>query len=554
LQYARGAIFFTKKVLDLSKLAGQIVSYSNAYAPRTVTGRLPVNAIELSLFSSQVTAVCDEMGAVLRRSAFSTNIKDRLDFSCAVFDPAGRLCAQAAHIPVHLGSMAFAMRDLVGGSAWEAGDMLIVNDPFLGGTHLPDVTLIAPIFSGADCIGFVANRAHHADIGAQTPGSMPISRSLDEEGLVIAPTHLLRAAVPVADVMHAIMAATANPLQMEGDLAAQVSANRAGVLRLGMLADSMGAAAFAAGLEAINDYGARLAGQALAAIPDGSYHYSDVMDDDGLGRQDIPIAVTVRVSQGQVEVDFEGTAAQVEGNINCPLSVAAAGVLYVFRCLMPEHTPACAGSFATIRLSAPPGCLVNARRPAAVAAGNVETSSRIVDVVTGALAQALPERIPAASQGSMNNLAMGSRSGARCWDYYETIGGGTGGSARGPGLSAVQSHMTNTLNTPVEVLEMAFPLRVRRYQLRTGSGGKGRHRGGDGLIREFEFLQPTSVTLLTERRRHRPWGLQGGGPGLGGENRCGVRQLPGKVSLELAAGDCLTVATPGGGGWGGEAD
>ena len=432
--------------------------------------------------------------------------------------------------------------------------MLIVNDPFLGGTHLPDVTLVAPVFSGASCIGFVANRAHHADIGAHTPGSMPISCSLDEEGLVIPPTLLLRAAEPVPGVMHGILAATANPEQMDGDLAAQISANRTGLQRLGALAGNMGTAAFSAGLAAINDYGARLAAQALAEIPEGCYRYSDVMDDDGLGRQDIPVVVSVRVAQGRVDVDFEGTAAQVEGNINCPLSVAAAGVLYVFRCLMPAHTPACAGSFSRIRLSAPPGCLVNACRPAAVAAGNVETSSRIVDAVTGALAQALPDRIPAASQGSMNNLAMGSRASDHCWDYYETIGGGTGGSARGAGLSAVQSHMTNTLNTPIEVLEMGFPLRVRRYQLRAGSGGSGRHRGGDGLIREFEFLQPTAVTLLTERRRHSPWGLQGGGPGLRGENRSGTRELPGKVSLELAAGDYLSVCTPGGGGWGREGD
>lgn len=514
---------------------------------------MTVNPIELSLFSSQITAACDEMGAVLRRAAFSINIKDRLDFSCAVFDPDGRLCAQAAHIPVHLGSMAFAMADLVERTQWNAGDMLIVNDPFLGGTHLPDVTLIAPLYSNGDCIGFVANRAHHSDIGAQSPGSMPISRSLDEEGLVIPPTHLLRAARPVTDVMPMILAATANPQQMEGDLAAQISANRAGLLRLGTLAESMGAAAFLAGLAAVNDYAARLASRALAGIPDGCYHYSDVMDDDGLGRRDIPIAVTVRVEQGRVEVDFEGTAAQVAGNINCPLSVAAAGVLYVFRCLMPAHTPACAGSFRNIRLTAPPGCLVNARRPAAVAAGNVETSSRIVDVVTGALAQALPDRIPAASQGSMNNLAMGARAGGRSWDYYETIGGGTGGSARGAGLSAVQSHMTNTLNTPIEVLEMEYPIRVRRYQLRAGSGGRGRHCGGEGLIREFEFLQATAVTLLTERRRHSPWGLQGGGPGRRGENRCGARRLPGKLHLNVAAGDCLTVCTPGGGGWGEEA-
>ncbi len=509
-----------------------------------------MNAIELSLFVSQLAAICDEMGAVLRRAAFSTNIKDRLDYSCAVFDPQGELCAQAAHIPVHLGSMAFAMRNLVTQLDWSDGDMVIVNDPYLGGTHLPDVTVVAPVFVHGSCIGFIANRAHHADIGAHTPGSMPVSSSLEEEGLVIAPTHLLRAGVVVTEVWQRVTTATANVAQMQGDLAAQISANQSGVRQLADMAATAGVSGYLAGLSAVNDYAARLARQALERIPNGSYSFSDVMDDDGMGRRDIPVAVTVRVCDGDIEVDFDGTASQVEGNINCPLSVAAAAVLYVFRCLMPAQTPACAGSFRGIRLRAPQGCLVNAQRPAAVAAGNVETSSRIVDAVMGALAQALPEQIPAASQGTMNNLAMGARGNGVCWDYYETMGGGCGAGSRHDGLSAVQSHMTNTLNTPIEVLELNFPVRVNRYQVRHDSGGAGRQRGGDGLIREFHFLAPASVTLLTERRLHAPWGLAGGDSGACGENLLGEKRLPAKASIRVASGECLTVYTPGGGGWG----
>ncbi|MGB5259026.1 MAG: hydantoinase B/oxoprolinase family protein [Gammaproteobacteria bacterium] len=509
-----------------------------------------MNAIELSLFASRIIAVCDEMGAVLRCAAFSTNIKDRLDFSCAVFDPKGRLCAQAAHIPVHLGSMAYAMQDLVDRTDWSPGDMVIVNDPYLGGTHLPDVTLIAPVYAGSRCIGFVANRAHHADIGAQSPGSMPVSRSLDEEGLVIPPTHLLQGGETVSATWQHIIDSTASPLQMEGDLAAQVSANRAGIVRLQQVC---GAAVgrYLAGLDAINAYGERLALHALAAIPDGRYRFEDVMDDDGTGNRDIRIAVELQVSQARVDVDFSGTAGQVTGNINCPLSVAAAAVFYVFRCLMPAHTPACDGSFRALQLHAPAGCLVNARRPAAVAAGNVETSSRIVDVIMGALAQAIPGQLPAASQGTMNNIAMGARGDRHSWDYYETLGGGTGGGYRYPGLSAIQSHMTNTLNTPIEVLELEYPLRIHRYGVRDGSGGAGWHAGGDGLVRDYEFLAPATVTLLTERRRHAPWGLDGGAAGRPGENRLNGQVLPGKVCLRVTTGDRLTICTPGGGGWGG---
>lgn len=509
-----------------------------------------MDAIKLSIFSSRISAVCDEMGAMLRRAALSPNIKDRLDYSCAVFDAEGQLCAQAAHIPVHLGSMAYAMAGIVGQLEWRHGDMVIVNDPFLGGTHLPDVTLIAPVLVDEELVGFVANRAHHADIGASTPGSMPISQRLDEEGVIIPPTYLMRNGAIDEQFLQSIVSATGNAEQSRGDFSAQISANRIGVLRLsGLVADS-GRDAFQHSLVQLNDYGERLAASVLEQIPAGEYRFADLMDDDGLGHYGIPIEACVKIKNGRVYVDFSGTARQVRGNINCPLSVAAAAVFYVFRCLMPEQTPACAGAFRRITISAPEASLVNAQRPAAVAAGNVETSTRIVDVIMGALAQAIPEQIPAASHGSMNNVAMGARGESGAWDYYETIGGGMGAGPSGGGLSAVQTHMTNTLNTPVESLEMHYPLRVCRYQIRHDSGGKGIHAGGDGLVREFEFLQPTTVTLLTERRLNPAWGLAGGCAGLHGENQLDGEPLPGKISLTTQKGQKLTIYSPGGGGWG----
>jgi N-methylhydantoinase B len=510
-----------------------------------------MDAIELSIFSSRIEAVCEEMGAVLRRTAFSPNIKDRLDFSCAVFDAQGELCAQAAHIPVHLGSMAYAMRDIVGGIGWSEGDMVVVNDPFLGGTHLPDVTLIAPLFVTGELAGFVANRAHHADIGGNAPGSMPISKSLEEEGIIIPPTHLLRGGELEQALLDRIVGSTGNAHELQGDFAAQISANRSGVARLAELVTTMGIGAYRESLVELNDYAERLARTALATIPDGEYRFCDYLDDDGLGNRDLAIAAKVVVEHDAIQVDFDGTAPQTAGNVNCPLSVAAAGVYYLFRCLMPENTPACAGAFRAIAITAPEGSLLNARRPAAVAAGNVETSSRVVDVICGALAQAVPDLIPAASHGSMNNLAMGARGAERGkWDYYETMGGGMGAGAHGGGLSALQTHMTNTLNTPIEVLEMNYPLRLRRYGLRRGSGGAGARAGGDGLIREFEFLDSAEVTLLSERRTHAPWGVAGGGPAAVGENRLNGVALPGKTMFRVKAGDRLTIATPGGGGWG----
>ncbi len=512
-----------------------------------------LNAIELSVFVSRIESICEEMGAVLRRSAFSPNIKDRLDFSCAVFDAQGMLCAQAAHIPVHLGSMAYAMSDIVTTQLWRPGDMVVLNNPFMGGTHLPDVTMIAPLFASGQHhspVAFVVNRAHHADIGADCPGSMPLSTTLQQEGLIISPEHIVQSGQIKSSLLSAITANMSHPDSAQGDFMAQISANQTGITRLQTLLEQMGAEAFTAALEQLNDYGERVARASLRDIPDGCYTYSDYMDDDGAGRRDIKIHLSLHIHGDEIAADFSGTDEQVRGNINCPLSVAAAAVYYVFRCLMPSHTPACAGTFRTISVNAPSGCLINASYPAAVAAGNVETSMRIVDVVLGALSQAIAEKIPAASYGSMNNVAMGSRENGKHWDYYETIGGGLGASKQHDGLSARQAHMTNTLNTPIESLEYHYPLRITEYSLRTGSGGAGRHRGGDGIIREMELLQDAQITLLTERRSHSPWGVLGGKNAKSGENYLDGQLLPSKVSFKAAAGQRLCIKTPGGGGWG----
>ena len=517
------------------------------------------DGIALALFGSRVQAVCDEMGAALRRAAFSPNIKDRLDFSCALFDAAGALFGQAAHIPVHLGSMAYAMADIVRRFEWREGDLVLLNDPFLGGTHLPDVTAVCPIFHETTLVGFAACRAHHANIGSDRPGSMPVSTSIDQEGVVISPmlaqrggglTESARALFDeLAGRKHASAADYLGDERL-GDFFAQMSACRLGVRRLGQLAQQMGAGAFATAVAELNDYAERLARSAIAVIPDGEYEFEDCMDDDGVGTRDVPIRVRIHVDGDDCTADFSGTGAQVRGNINCPLSVTAAAVLYVFRCLMPVHTPAVSGAFRCVRIVAQPGSLVDARHPSAVAAGNVETSMRIVDVLLGALAKALPDRVPAASQGTMNNVAMGRHSETSRWDYYETIGGGTGAHPLGAGVSAVHSHMTNTLNTPVESLETHYPLRVTRYEVRRNSGGAGRYSGGDGIVRELEFLEPAEVTLLTERRTHAPWGLAGGSAGAPGSNALNGVEVAAKVALDVREGDVLTIATPGGGGWG----
>ena len=515
-----------------------------------------MNPVELKLFSSRVGAICDEMGLVLRRTAFSPNIKDRLDFSCALFGSDGELVAQAAHIPVHLGSMAFVMGDLVRQWDWQPGDMVVLNDPFLGGTHLPDVTLIAPVFEagagkqGATAlIGFVANRAHHANIGCDTPGSMPVSSTLAEEGVIIAPTLLLRGErVQVTDIPLADLQGE----QLSGDFAAQAGANRVGVRRLQALVANMGFADYRAGVLELNAYADRITMAVIAQLQPGKYYFEDFLDDDGCGSEGIKLALCLTLQADAVELDLRECAPQVPGNLNCPESVAAAAAYYCFRCLMPEEAPACSGLFRRIKLKTRPGSIINARRPAAVAGGNVETSTRLVDLIFGALAQAAPERIPAASQGTMNNIAMGcidADSGER-WDYYETLAGGMGAGPRYDGLSAVHSHMTNTLNTPVESLEMHYPLRVRSYAIRRHSGGVGAHQGGDGVSRSYEWLLTTRLSLISERRRYAPWGLGGGKPGQEGLNLLNGEVLPGKCTVDVEAGDRLIIHTPGGGGWG----
>ncbi len=501
------------------------------------------DGVQLSLFSHRLSAVCDEMGSILKRAAFSPNIKDRLDYSCAIFDAQGGLCAQAAHIPVHLGSMAYAMAGIIDRLEWQPGDMVIVNDPYLGGTHLPDVTLIQPVYHEDTLMAFVVNRAHHANIGSETPGSMPISRTLEEEGLVIEPALLIRHEIYQQPLWSKLQNLSSD--KSGGDFIAQVSANHAGAERLLELIKNSD---FTVMLAALNDYGERIALSTLQAIPDGEFQFTDYMDDDGQGNRDIKIQLKLIISNDNVTADFTGTSSQVDGNINCPISVAAAAVYYVIRCLLPDYTPNCSGVFKPIHIVAPQGCLLNASRPHAVAAGNVETSTRIVDVILGALAQVIPESIPAASYGSMNNVAIGNARGG--WSYYETVGGGSGAHQSGAGLNAIQCHMTNTLNTPIESLEMHYPMRVTRYQVREGSGGKGVYNGGDGILREYQLLEPATITLLTERRLKKPWGLQGGSSGESGVNLLNGSELPPKCEKNLHGGDILTIKTPGGGGWG----
>lgn len=510
----------------------------------TRTERSP---IDRTLFSARAEAVCVEMGAVLRRAALSPNIKDRLDFSCALFDRNGDLLAQSAAIPVHLGSMAYAMGDLVNGHRWQAGQHLIVNDPFMGGTHLPDVTLISALHIGDELVGFVANRAHHADIGSEAPGSMPISRSIEQEGCIIPPTLLdTDARQPFAQLVRTFR----DPQAATADFSAQMAANKSGLAQLRKLvAVEGGFESFQGCCMDQNEYAAALARAALAEIPNGVYEFTDTLDSDGFSTKALSLKIKLTVLDGHVTADFSGSCDQVTGNLNCPLPVTAAAVMYALRGLMPSTVPQCAGLMATVTIDAPGGSILNARHPAAVAAGNVETSQRVCDLVLGALAQAVPDRIPAASQGTMNNVAMGGHWRGSAWSYYETIGGGMGGGANYDGQSAVQCHMTNTLNTPAEVLEQYCPVRIERYRIRTNSGGRGEHSGGDGITREYRFLEDAEVSIIGERRVSRPWGLWGGQPGRPAEDRLDGEAIPAKTSLSVRPNQLLTIATPGGGGW-----
>ncbi len=508
-------------------------------------------AVQLSLFAHRLSAICEEMGAVLRRSAISPNIRDREDFSCALFNRDGMLAAQAAHIPVHLGSMAFAMADVVGRFNWRQGDVVVFNDPFLGGTHLPDITVVTPVFIRGVLEGFSATRAHHADIGGRAPGSMGVETRLADEGLVIAPCYWFEAGREHQDLRMRFRRNVRACEERLGDLSAQKAACAVGGKRLSELSYERLDDMIAALMKASEAYGRR----AIGAIPDGEYQFEDVMEDDGCGSGPLPIRVAITIRGETATVDFSGSAAQAVGPVNCPMAVTAASVLYVFRCLMPEHTPQTAAVFRPVRIIAPKGCLVHAGAGAAVAAGNVETSQRIVDVVLGALAGAMPERIPAAAQGTMNNVIFGGADeSGEAWVYYETLAGGMGAHSGGDGLSAVQCHMTNTKNSSIEVLEMHYPLQICEYAVRSASGGKGNYCGGDGLIREWVVRRDCHLSLLTERRKTAPYGLQGGDDGSPGCNslcRDGEwRRLPAKGSWQLKAGDRIRIETPGGGGFG----
>jgi N-methylhydantoinase B len=503
-----------------------------------------LDPVTLSVLASALAGIAEEMGAVLIRGAYSSNIKERRDCSAALFDARGRMVAQAEHIPVHLGAMPESVAAVIERRP-EPGDVWILNDPYRGGTHLPDVTLVAPIALAGAIAGYSVTRAHHSDVGGMSPGSMPAgSRDIWQEGLVIPPLRLVRGGEIDGDLLDLLLANVRTPDVRRGDLRAQLAASRIAEQRLAELIERRGRELVETAFSEVLAYTERRTREAIAAIPDGVYEARGEIEGDGVVDEDIPIAVSVRVDGDSLAIDFAGTSGQVAGNVNCPLSVTRSACLFALRVLLPRDVPANAGTFAAVTVEAPDGSLVNARRPAAVVAGNVETSQRIADTVLLALSAAVD--LPAQGQGTMNNLIIGGRD----WTYYETIAGGQGASAAGPGPSGVHVGMTNTLNTPVEALELEYPLRVERYELADGSGGAGLHRGGDGLVRSVRVLEPATVNLLTDRRRHAPQGALGGESALPGENRLGDEPLPPKATRELAAGDVVTLRTPGGGGWG----
>lgn len=518
--------------------------------------------VELEIFRHLFTAVAEEMGASLKRAAFSPNIKERRDYSCALFDPAGVAVSVGDHMPVHLGAMPMSVEAALSElGALLPGDVACLNDPFRGGTHLPDVTLISAVHTSEGALlGYVASRAHHSDIGGSTPGSMPLAREIYEEGVRIPPVRLHRAGVRNEDLWQVLLANVRTPLERAGDLDAQLAALNTGAARLLEIAARRGTSATLGAMGALIAYADRLVATGLDMVPDGRYRAEDFLEDDGFGTGPIPIRAELVVAGPTLTIDFAGSSPQVPGGVNAVAAITASAARYVVRCvveeLLGESLPAGGGSMAAVSLVLPEASVVNARPPAAVAAGNVETSQRITDVLLSAFAQALPDVIPALSQGTMNNTTIGGvdpRSGD-AFAYYETVGGGMGAGPSRDGLSGVHVHMSNSLNTPIEALEHAYPLRVTRYAIRRGSGGAGRHRGGDGLRRDLMALAPARVTLLSERRAVGPRGALGGADGAPGENvliRGGVEErLPSKVTFSVAAGDVVSIRSPGGGGWG----
>jgi N-methylhydantoinase B len=541
--------------------------------------------IELEIFKNLYHSIAEEMGAALRRTAFSPNIKERRDYSCAVFDSDGHVIAMGDHMPVHLGSMPMSVQAAIDAGPMLPGDVVMLNDPFRGGTHLPDITLVAPVYvqprgrsahvhMNPDF--YVASRAHHADVGGAYPGSMGLCREIYQEGVRIPPVRLMREGVTDRDVLAMLLNNVRTPEEREGDLGAQIAACHTGAERLREVCARYGVERAKKAAEDLLEYAEELMRAFLQQVPSGEYRAEDYLDGDGIVERPVKIAVAIKVhAPGRVRrqdagaiaggeadttlvtIDFTGSDPQVEGSVNAVEAITCSACFYVFRCLLTEDVPAAAGLMRPIRVVAPQGTIVNARPPAAVAGGNVETSQRIVDVLLRALAQAVPDRIPAAASGTMNNLTIGGidpRTGEP-FTYYETIAGGMGARPGKPGVSGVHTHMTNSLNTPAEALEYAYPLRVRSYSLRSGSGGEGKFHGGEGIIREIEVLTDCEVTLLADRRSRGPWGLSGGADGAAGKtsivHRNGsLESMPGKFSTRLHKGERVRIETPGGGGWG----
>ena len=524
------------------------------------------DAVTLEVYRHLFTALAEEMGASLRRASFSPNIKERRDYSCALFDPHGVAVALGDHMPVHLGAMPMSVEAaLAEVGVLESGDVVILNDPFKGGTHLPDITLISAVYSrgNPNILGLVASRAHHSDVGGMSPGSMPLAQEIYQEGLRIPPVRLYHRGIRNEDLWATILANVRTPVERAGDLDAQLAALHTGETRLLEMVERKGRQEVLAAMQGLIAYADRLVEAGISEIPDGLYEAEDFMDDDGFGTGPVPIRLRMEVTGDRMLLDFRGTAPQTRGGINAVAAITSSATRYVVRCmveaLLDTPLPAGGGSMSAVELRLPPGSLVNASPPASVAAGNVETSQRITDVLLEAFGKALPELAPALSQGTMNNMTVGGidpRTG-EAFAYYETMGGGLGAAPQGAGLSGVHSHMSNSFNTPIEALEHAYPFRVVHYGIRRGSGGKGVHQGGDGLRRDIRLLTPGRVTLLTERRLQGPRGAMGGAPGAPGENiliRGDVEEkLPGKVTFDAREDDIISIHSPGGGGWGANA-
>ncbi len=516
--------------------------------------------IELAIFKSSFHSIAEEMGAALRRTAFSPNIKERRDYSSAVFDAAGNVIAMGDDMPVHLGSMPMSVRAALDKLTLEPGDLAILNDPYDGGTHLPDITLVMPIFvgGGEHADFYVANRAHHADVGGMYPGSMGLCREIWQEGIRIPPVKLVAKGVLNDGVLSLILNNVRTPREREGDLTAQIGACRIGLQRVTELVEKYGLERVESNVAGLLNHSEQLMLAELRRLPTGEFSAEDFLDNDGITDEPVKIRVTIKTDpeRGRLTVDFTESATQVSGSLNAVAAITYSATFYVLRCLLPEEAAPTAGLMRPVSIVTQPGTVVDARPPAAVAGGNVETSQRIVDVLLRALAQILPDRVPAASSGTMNNLTIGGidpRNGQQ-YAYYETIAGGAGARPNSDGISGMHTHMTNSLNTPIEALEYAYPFRVRQYAYRRNSGGAGKYRGGDGLIREIELLGPAQITLLAERRVFAPYGLQGGRGGAKG--RSVVVQngeetlLPGKCNIQAGTGTVLRIETPGGGGWG----